>query len=117
MPVILLIWAAWSSRFPSCAQSSVKTSRHRGAKSSCSVQPRVYHRDLARESLALLTSLADGTSARCAKQISASSYHRNIELIASASSVLFVLSIQHVSTQTYWIPLRRASLQVPAIFW
>ena len=46
----------------------------------------------------------DGTSSRYAKQISARTYQRNMELIASESSALLSLFMQHVSIHSHWYP-------------
>lgn len=82
--------------------------------SSWRVHPRVNHRLLANSSFRvdmewstsgpklndLVVSDNGGTSARYAKQTLDSSYQRYMELIASESSALLVLSMQQVSIHT-----------------
>ena len=73
-----------------------------GAMSSCSVQPRLCQRAFRKAEFGASRTQSLGTSSRYAKQTSAQEYQRNIELMASESSVLLILSIQHVSTQSHW---------------
>jgi hypothetical protein len=66
-----------------------------GAINSCKVQARANHRLLLKVSMGSV----NGTSERSAKQTAVFAYHNYMELMASDSSALNVLSIQQVSTQ------------------
>ena len=73
----------------------------RGAMSSWRVQPRVNHLDVRKGEPGALSAEngESGTSARYTKHMSVSRYHAYIELIASDSSELLDLSMQHESIQ------------------
>lgn len=79
--------------------------------SSWSVHPRRHQRQWSN------VGWSGSQSSRKAKQMAACWYHLNMELMASLSSALLVLSMKHVSTQAYLSPpILRAIWHVLLIF-
>jgi len=106
IPVASWMTCSSVSLSPRRALSREKNSTRLGARSSCSVQPRVNYllfrkADSQIRALPVLSRLQAETSGRNTYHLSALAYHRNMDTIASESSIRFVLSIQHVSIQKY----------------
>ena len=97
-------------------QLAERKTTSRGAISSCKVQPRVNHLLRRNAESGSSGSSASETSSRNAKQTSAFAYHVYMELIASDSSALLVLSMQHVSAHASSYPAASAWMQKLRIF-
>lgn len=102
IPDALVMLVASPSLVPIYAQSMSKKNTRGGARSSCRVHPRRNHWLLSNAAIVVSRSSSDFmTSAKYAQQKVQFRYQLYMELIASESSALLVLSMQHVSTHTH----------------